>query len=634
MTLKQGDTGALLKCHAGCSPEAITNALGLTMADLFDAPRAQERRASTGKRRERQRGSTPSSKVHRLPDREQKTTAAYLYESASGDALRRKVRLEPGYRGRSKSFVWEKPGAGETWERCSEDGNPHVLYALPLVAEAEVVHLNEGEKGADRLNAYFAEHGMGDHAATCAPSTAWEPIFTDTLKSKTVVMWVDCDEPGEAQARSVYAELCKAGTQVEAVQARSAAEKADAFDHLEAGYAPDQGEPFHIELDEEQRDALEMLNRFSETRTSISYIFDTDPPPRTFLVADFLPARESGLIIARGGTGKGFAQIRLALSIALGEPFGPFNVDQARGVVLVSSEDDRDEFHRRMRDALRARGGDDQNGRGWSEYVRDALVKRIRFVDLRGVTRHHLGHDLRGAIACTAERIADVDTGLVLVDPLGRFSPPGLQINSQEGAAVLVTELDAMREVTNAAVIAVYHVTKNAVKEGGELRSGASSGSLQLEDLSRWVLNLKSLTRKEANDYGLDHTGNYVEAAVTKTNYTPPLSEPLVFQRVAGGALVHVAAKSRNQIDDQAVLATLLKAGDWLYREEWDEQAKETHDIGKERSKSARERLKRAGKVVIHEVREGRRSKVFFAPAERLRPMGWPAPPTTLPDTK
>ena len=162
----------------------------------------------------------------------QRRVAEYVYEDRNGEPLRRKVRLEPGPGGRAKTFVWEHPDGGG-WKRSKGDGNPHVLYALPLVVEAEVVHLGEGEKAADALNAHFAEHGMADHAATCAPTTQWEPEFTQALRAKRVVLWCDRDEDGEKQAVTPHVALQTVGVRVEAVRAAIPAEKADAADHLE-----------------------------------------------------------------------------------------------------------------------------------------------------------------------------------------------------------------------------------------------------------------------------------------------------------------------------------------------------------------------------------------------------------------
>jgi len=483
------------------------------------------------------------------------------------------------------------------------------------------------KKACDALNAYFAKYGPHDHAATCPPTNKWEPSYTETLRSKRVVLWADRDETGEKKAADRHAEFVAADIPVHAVQARVAEDHADAFDHLAAGFSPDEGQPLELQLDPEQRERVEYVARFSEERTRIDFIFDTQPKKREFLVSGFLPAHESGLLIAKGGTGKGYLQLDLAVSLALGEDFGPFEVPRQRGVVLVSVEDDREEFHRRMTAALNLRFPDES--RNWRTELRAELVKHIRYVDLRGIANPHLGSELRERIARTMELVAD--PGLVLIDPLGRFAPQGVQINSQEGAAQIVNELDAIRQITGAFTLTAYHVTKSAIKDGGELSSGASSGSLQLEDLSRWVLNLKTLTLKEAGSYGLPTQGHhYIQAAVTKTNYTPQLSSPLVFERGKGGALFHVKARSAVEIDDEHALTVLLKAGYWMTRDDWEGQVKELHDTGGNRARDARTRMEKAGRIVRHEVREGRENKCVFAPSEAIRPVKWPAAPTKL----
>jgi len=192
-----------------------------------------------------------------------------------------------------------------------------------------------------------------------------------------------------------------------------------------------------------------------------------------------------------------------------------------------------------------------------------------------------------------------------------------------------VNELDVIREAAGVATKAVYHVTKYAIRENGELRSGASSGSLQLEDLSRWVLNARSLAGKEAGEYGLDPKGYYVEALVTKSNYTPPMDKPLVFKRVSGGALLYVDARPRADQDDAAVLAALFKAGNWITREQWQKQIEDGPELTRDRAREARKRLETTQRVERIEVRigAGRVSKSYFAPAAHLRPTDWPSPP-------
>ena len=248
LSVKEGKEGVLIRCHVGCKTEDVVTAVGLTMADLFDRPRSEKFSIPRNRvlpRNSRQRSAKPIGEDQGTPP---KRVAEYNYETANGDLLRRKVRLEPGTNGRSKSFIWEMPDRDD-WSRCKENGNPKVLYALPLVSEADVVHINEGEKAADTLNQYFAGHNQADHAATCAPTPTWEPSYTEALQGKRVVLWVDRDEPGEGKAVKVYAELVRAGFSVKTVRARSPAAQADAFDHIEAGYTPEDGEPFTLDLE-------------------------------------------------------------------------------------------------------------------------------------------------------------------------------------------------------------------------------------------------------------------------------------------------------------------------------------------------------------------------------------------------
>lgn len=44
LSIKQGDKGIVLKCHAGCTSEAICAALGIELADLFPEREQAERK--------------------------------------------------------------------------------------------------------------------------------------------------------------------------------------------------------------------------------------------------------------------------------------------------------------------------------------------------------------------------------------------------------------------------------------------------------------------------------------------------------------------------------------------------------------------------------------------------------------
>jgi hypothetical protein len=230
---KSGDKpGVLLKCHAGCETAAIVQTLNLSMAELFD-----------------DFGKGPDTTLQG-PRKSPEVVATYEYLSASGEPLSTKLRLEPGEQERPKTFRWSR-------------GNPHVLYQLPLVIEAETVWINEGEKAAERLQSNLP----AGHAATCAPTTIWEEGFTGHLRGKSVVIAQDRDTEGRKQASEIARNLSQSGVQHRVVVSRTEGAKDDAFDHLEAGFGIDDfvaAEAVNVDLHGEERQ-LGMLARRLDT---------------------------------------------------------------------------------------------------------------------------------------------------------------------------------------------------------------------------------------------------------------------------------------------------------------------------------------------------------------------------------
>ena len=170
--LGKGDR-VLVKCHAGCSPEEITRAMGLTVKDLF--PEKNTRRTERWE-----------------------TEARYDYHDAQGKVLYTKVRYrKPDGK---KAFSWYHGN-----HQKGRGGDP-VLYRLPELAGAETVYLVEGEKDADNLRLY----GL---TATCSPDGAgpdkWKSEFyNEPLRGKKVIILMDNDDTGrdfgEQEARALY----------------------------------------------------------------------------------------------------------------------------------------------------------------------------------------------------------------------------------------------------------------------------------------------------------------------------------------------------------------------------------------------------------------------------------------------
>ncbi len=365
-----------------------------------------------------------------------------------------------------------------------------------------------------------------------------------------------------------------------------------------------------------------LAERFAPSATLIEAFLNEPPPPREWVVDRMIPERRVGALVAKGGTGKGHVENALAIAVALGGAFGPFNVSRPRGVILVSLEDDRAEMHRRFAAAFDASAGED----AWSPSLRRDIVDRVRVVDLVGVPRAVLGDELRGHIARLAATLED--PGLVIIDPMGKAIPPGRGLNDQADAGVIVKEFDAIANQTGCACLFAHHVSKFAIRANGELSAGASTGSLQFEDFSRFVVAMKSLDSEEAKGYGLEEkAGRYVELTLTKTNYSPQLTEPVVFERVEGGALRHVPARMRSEVADEEVLVALASAGTWLTRSEWEDRCKD-RGIGVRRAKGARTRLVDSSRVERRRNTQSKSDKRdYFAPHPDTRASSFPVEP-------
>lgn len=196
----QGDPGVVIYCHAGCTPDEVAAALGLSTADLFD--------------------DLPT------PAEQRRVVATYDYLDETGTLLFQVVRFEP------KTFRQRRPDGRGGWVWKLGDTRM-VLYRLPELLAADVdqpVYVAEGEKDVDAL----VRVGC---IATCGPQGAgkWSKVSDvarEALAGRSVIVVADRDTAGMAHGRDVAASL--RGVAAEVVVVEAAVGK-DAADHLAAG---------------------------------------------------------------------------------------------------------------------------------------------------------------------------------------------------------------------------------------------------------------------------------------------------------------------------------------------------------------------------------------------------------------
>lgn len=282
----------LLKCHADCSIDEVTAAIGISAGDLFE-------KRSGGK----------------------EIVATYPYTDEHGKLLFEVVRFAP------KDFRQRRPDGSGGWDwRLS--GTRRVLYRLPKVIAAarrgERVFVVEGEKDVATLE------GKGN-VATTAPQGAgkWRAEYNDALRGAEVVVIADADEPGRAHARKVAVSVQACAKSVRVLEPTKGK---DITAHIAAGGTFDD---------------LAHLGDGPGGRTAVGRRLQASPmssvrPTRTRWVwKDRIPCGAISILAGRPGLGKSTLLARLAAELSHGRLPGDL-AGRPATTLMVSYEDSTD----------------------------------------------------------------------------------------------------------------------------------------------------------------------------------------------------------------------------------------------------------------------------------------------------
>ena len=197
LSVKEGQDGAiLLKCHAGCTTEAVVAALGLELADLFPPREKPEKK---------------------------EIVATYDYRGLDGEVRYQVVRFVP------KTFRQRKPDGKGDWE-WSVKGVELCVYKWPELKGHPAILVCEGEKDTE------AAWKIG-LPATCNPMGAgkWRDEYTAQAKqtgAQRVGILPHNDAPGREHAEAVARSCHAAKLGVRIVNLPGVPEHGDLSDYL------------------------------------------------------------------------------------------------------------------------------------------------------------------------------------------------------------------------------------------------------------------------------------------------------------------------------------------------------------------------------------------------------------------
>lgn len=279
----------LVHCHAGCAPEAVVAAIGLTMADL-------------------------------MPRERPVIAATCDYRGAGGELLFQVVRLAP------KAFRQRRPDGNGGWV-WNLNGVPRVLYRLPellAAGPAAPVFIVEGEKDADRLAA------LGLIATTNAGGAGkWRAEYSEALRRRNVVILPDNDEPGREHAQAVARALHGIASRVRVVELPGLPAKADVSDWLAAGGTAEELTRLSERAQATPTERRAITVRLSEVEAErVSWLW-----PRR------IPFEKITIIDGDPGLGKSTLALDIAARLTSGRAFPDGAECERAGVVILSAED-------------------------------------------------------------------------------------------------------------------------------------------------------------------------------------------------------------------------------------------------------------------------------------------------------
>lgn len=286
------------------------------------------------------------------------------------------------------------------------------------------------------------------------------------------------------------------------------------------------------------------------------------PPPRRWVLKDFLPLGIAGGLVSPGGVGKSQFLMQMAYAVATGMPLaGHWNVGEPGAVLMLCAEDDEAELHRRfgrIHRQLGQAGSSDVDAAWRSRLFIRSTVGTDTLMTVKGQNREVIR-------TAWPERLLRVlksrtDFKLIILDPASRFR--GGEENSNEDGTRFVEALEYLSLATGATVLVAHHSNKASMNNAEAASQAHARGASSLTDGLRWQLSLTTVGEKHRQRERLQAraAGHYVEVSLVKSNYTAP-QEPVYLRREDDGYLDYAGPGSASAAGNPQLVQLLQLIG-------------------------------------------------------------------------
>lgn len=313
-------------------------------------------------------------------------------------------------------------------------------------------------------------------------------------------------------------------------------------------------------------DASETMPSLAEL--SVGRFLDAPAPDTAWLLQDAIPLGMCTALAAKGGAGKTFWELQLALSVATGEDLVPgFKMAKSgKGkALLILAEEEATAIHKRHEDLLRIFFAE-------HEYSEEMLL-RVRenlFIDTRAgksscIVKHGANRKVEptrfyGEIRQRAGEIPDLK--LVVIDPWTYFAPTAESDPAESTQAMAL--LTRLASETGAAVVVANHTRKGPNKSGSRkpcsfdlLSADELRGSSALISAVRAAIMLAPLMDHEQKLSLTSKPHDTILCGVVKNNHgvTP---DTVLIQRGESGSLHFGRSLEEDEVSDAMAEAAAL----------------------------------------------------------------------------
>lgn len=454
----------LLHCFNGCPPEAIAQALGLTMADLFLEPRSQSAPIAAIAANGAANGA--SNGVARV--------TWYDGRDLSGQVVARHRRIDKP--GTKKDVKWFLPGATASGLQNRVKLEDLTLFdstQLPDWPATAPIIVVEGEKATLALTSVgIPALGTMTGAAGCPTVAALAP-----LAGRTIILWPDNDLEGRKHMERLGLRLGEAGvTNLKWFIWTEAPDKGDAADylasrspaHLRADLASAFRWPIRVE-DAPAAPAVPEADEFADI-VSLADLQHMVFPPINWLIPDLMP-QGACVIAAKSKIGKSWLALGIGLATAMGgRALGSIPITTAGRVLYLDLEGTQQRIQARCRLILGT------NLQAWPERL-----------DI--VTSWPRGPEGLAKIRRYVER--HPDTRLVIIDILYEFrGGMSMKQNMYDFDRETVGPINALADEMGITILLIHHTKKG--KEDDVIDEMSGSSGLQSAVSTMWILTRES----------------------------------------------------------------------------------------------------------------------------------------------